>query len=70
MVVVVGEELFTLPLHFSKNPRNLSISKRVVRKEKNWVICRTWMDLETVIQSEASQKEKNKYRILKHICGS
>ena len=23
----------------------------------------TWMDLETVIQSEVSQKEKNKYRI-------
>ena len=29
----------------------------------------TWMDLETVIQSE-SQKEKNKYRILMHICGT
>ena len=29
----------------------------------------TWMDLETVIQSEVSQKEKNKYRIVKHICG-
>ena len=29
----------------------------------------TWMDLETVIQSEVSQKEKNKYRILMHICG-
>ena len=28
-----------------------------------------WMDLESVIQSEASQKEKNKYRILTHICG-
>ena len=28
-----------------------------------------WMDLETVIQSEVSQKEKNKYRILRHICG-
>ena len=28
----------------------------------------TWMDLETVIQSEVSQKEKNNYRILKHIC--
>ena len=27
----------------------------------------TWMDLETVIQSEVSQKEKNKYRILTHI---
>ena len=27
-----------------------------------------WMALETVIQSEVSQKEKNKYRILTHIC--
>ena len=30
----------------------------------------TWMDLEIVIQSEVSQKEKNKYRILTHICGT
>ena len=29
----------------------------------------TWMDLETVIQSEVSQKEKDKYHILTHICG-
>ena len=29
----------------------------------------TWTDLETVIQSEVSQKEKNKYRILTHVCG-
>ena len=29
----------------------------------------TWMDLESVIQNEVSQKEKNKYRILTHICG-
>ena len=29
-----------------------------------------WMDLETVIQSEVSQKEKNKYCILTHICGT
>ena len=29
----------------------------------------TWMDLEAVIQSEVSQKEKNKYHILTHICG-
>ena len=28
-----------------------------------------WMDLESVIQSKASQKEKNKYHILTHICG-
>ena len=30
----------------------------------------TWMDVETVIQSEVRQKEKNKYRILTHICGT
>ena len=28
-----------------------------------------WMDLESVIQSEVSPKEKNKYRILMHIYG-
>ena len=28
-----------------------------------------WMDLESVIQSEVSQKEKNKYRVLTHIYG-
>ena len=27
----------------------------------------TWMDLESVLQSEVSQKEKNKYRMLTHI---
>ena len=30
----------------------------------------TWMNLETVIQSEVSQKEKNKYCILTHVCGT
>ena len=29
----------------------------------------TWMDLETVLQSEVSQKEKNKCHILMHIYG-
>ena len=28
-----------------------------------------WMDLESVIQSEVSQKEKNKYRMLPHLYG-
>ena len=28
-----------------------------------------WMDLESVIQSEVSQKEKNKYRMVTHIYG-
>ena len=28
-----------------------------------------WMNLEPIIQSEVSQKEKDKYRILTHIYG-
>ena len=28
-----------------------------------------WMNLDSVIQSEPSEKEKNKYHILMHICG-
>ena len=28
-----------------------------------------WMDLESVLQSEVSQKEKNKYHMLIHVYG-
>ena len=28
-----------------------------------------WMNLEPVTQSEVSQKEKNKYHVLTHMCG-
>ena len=34
-------------------------------KSKLFVV--RWMDLESVIQSEVSQKEKNKYSMLTHI---
>ena len=40
-----------------------------IKRNKTGSFVETWMDLETVIQSEVSQKEKNKYRILTHICG-
>ena len=40
----------------------------IKRKEIESVLVK-WMNLEPVIQSEASQKEKNKYHILMHICG-
>ena len=30
----------------------------------------TWMNLETVIWSEVSQKGRNKYHILTHVCGT
>ena len=36
--------------------------ENITNKQKNQV--ETWMDLETIIQSEVNQKEKNKYPIL------
>ena len=31
-------------------------------------VLRKWMNLEPIIQSEVSQKEKDEYHILMHIC--
>ena len=39
-----------------------------IKRNKIGSFVETWMDLETVIQREVSQKEENKYRILTHIC--
>ena len=40
-----------------------------IKKNEIVSFAETLMDLETVIQNEASQKEKNKLCILTHICG-
>ena len=40
----------------------------IERNEMELCVVR-WMELETVIQSEVSHKEKNKYRMLTHING-
>ena len=40
-----------------------------IKRNKIGSFTEMWMDLETVIQNEVSQKEKNKYHILTHICG-
>ena len=45
---------------------NLSLYKEHVKIE---LIIVRWMDLESVIQSEVIQKEKNKYCMLTHIYG-
>ena len=39
----------------------------VIKRNKVELLVVRWMDLESVIQSEASRKEKNKYRVLTHI---
>ena len=40
-----------------------------IKRNKIELFVVRWMDLESVIQSEVSQKEKNKYGILTHIYG-
>ena len=40
-----------------------------IKRNEMEVFVVRWMDLESVIQSEVSQKEKNKYRTLTHIYG-
>ena len=41
-----------------------------IKRNETESFVETWMDLETVIQSEISPKEKNKYCIITHICGT
>ena len=38
-----------------------------IKRNETELFVMRWMDLESVIQSEVSQKEKNKYRLLTHI---
>ena len=41
----------------------------VIKRNKTELFVARWVGLETVIQSEVSQKEKNKYHMLTHIYG-
>ena len=41
-----------------------------IKRNKIELFVVSWMDLEYVIQSEVSQKEKNKYRMLTRIYGT
>ena len=41
-----------------------------IKRNKIGSFVETWMDLESIMQREVSQKEKNKYHILTHICGT
>ena len=41
----------------------------VIKRNEIELFVVRWMDLESVIQSEVSEKVKNKYRMLMHIYG-
>ena len=40
-----------------------------IKRNKIVPFAEMWIDLESVIQNEVSQKEKNKYRMLIRVCG-
>ena len=40
-----------------------------IKKDEIMPFATTWMDLEMIILSEVSQKEKDKYRVILFICG-
>ena len=40
-----------------------------IKKNKRMPLIATWMELETFILSEVSQKEKDKYHMISFICG-
>jgi len=39
------------------------------KKECSLTICNTWMELESIMLSEISQSEKDKYHMISLICG-
>ena len=41
-----------------------------IKRNEMEVFVMRWMELESVIQSEVSQKEKNKYSMLTHVCAT
>ena len=41
-----------------------------IKRNETESFVETWIDLEAVIQSEVSQKEKKKSRLLTHVCGT
>ena len=42
----------------------------VIKKNKIMPFVATWMELETLMQSEVSQKEKDRYRVISFISGT
>ena len=40
-----------------------------IKRNKTELFVVRWMDLKSDIQSEVSQKQRNKYHMLMHICG-
>ena len=79
---MIQASLFTIAKTW-KQPKSPSTDKRIkkmwcihkmeyytaIRKNEIMPFAATWMDLEIIILSEVSQKEKYKYHMIALICG-
>ena len=74
----VSQLCLTLRSPVDCSPPGSSVLRILLARILEWAIMKRnvfesvlmrWMNLEPIIQSEVSQKEKDKYRILTHICG-
>ena len=50
-----------------KEMSDKNLSRSAIKRNAFESVLMRWMNLESIIQSEVSQKEKDKYRILTHI---
>ena len=64
----IGEYFGIIILYILWN-YGIKVYHSAIKRNKIMPFVETWMVLEAVIQSEASQKEKNKYCILMNIYG-
>ena len=64
----VGLRLYSYPA--TRSISTIFLDSIYMRQHTIFVFLLTYFTLETVIQSEVSQKEKNKYRMLTHIYGT
>ena len=55
-------------IYINTQTHTMEYYSAIKRNESELFVVR-WMDLESAIQNEVSQKEKNKYRMLTHIYG-
>ena len=47
----------------------MSLCYLAIKKNEIMPFAATWMQVEIIILSEVSQKEKDKYHMISHICG-
>ena len=61
--------LYICNLHNIVQQLYFNFKNKIIKRNEMEVFVMRWMELQSVIQSDVSQKEKNKYHMLTHIYG-